>query len=158
MADLGSPITIVSDEKYEKNWAHTGLLESDVNPKPFGDFDINMLGFFKDHLNVKGRSIVTNVYVAERGRNIVGWRDLARLGVILKAGATDPIVLGEVLVASIQPESDSFSHHSLDAVLGKYKTLFEDRIGCVKGFEHAIKFKKRCNTHQAQGKASTIIH
>lgn len=106
MADSGSQITMLSDKTYIESWPNIKLCPTDVNPKAFGEFNIDMLGCFQDALNFKGRSIITKIYVAERGRNIVGSKDLARLGIILKPGPAEPIVLGDIEVGHLSSRRD----------------------------------------------------
>ncbi|KAJ1206714.1 hypothetical protein NDU88_002115 [Pleurodeles waltl] len=82
MADSGSPITILSDVTFDRLWSGKQLHRSDVNPKAFGEFDIAMKGFFMDILDFKSRCINTKIYVAERGRDILGWQDQKDIGII----------------------------------------------------------------------------
>lgn len=45
MADSGSPITILSDVMFFDKWQGSiTLTPKDINPKAFGEFDIEMLG------------------------------------------------------------------------------------------------------------------
>ncbi|XP_069095359.1 gypsy retrotransposon integrase-like protein 1 [Pleurodeles waltl] len=141
MADSGSPITILDKDKFEKVWKNMKLEKSDVNPKAFGEFDINIVGYFCDTLKFKSRSIDTKIYVAENGRNIVGWQDLGRLGIILKPGSTNPIILGDIPCSDVNSVEDTDMYLTLEKVLTDNQDVFANHIGCVKGFEHEIKLK-----------------
>ncbi|KAJ1148227.1 hypothetical protein NDU88_001064 [Pleurodeles waltl] len=101
MADSGSPITILSDVTFDRLWSGKQLQRTDVNPKAFGEFDIAMKGFFTDVLDFKSRCINTKIYVAERGRDILGWQDQAKLCIILRPGHCVPVILGDVPVLSV---------------------------------------------------------
>lgn len=101
MADSGSPITILSDNCFRHNWTNVNLKQSDINPKAFGNFDIHMLGFFEDTLRFESREVFTKIYVAIDGKNIVGWYDLGKLGVILCPGSDHAIQIRDTVVQNV---------------------------------------------------------
>ncbi|KAJ1144670.1 hypothetical protein NDU88_010967 [Pleurodeles waltl] len=103
-ADSGSPLTLISDRTFDSKWQDVRLHETDVSPKAFGEHDIVMKGYFWDSLTFRGRTVRTKIYVAENGRSLVGWKDLAKLGVMLVPGAEDPIVLRDDWVNYVQPD------------------------------------------------------
>ncbi|KAJ1194973.1 hypothetical protein NDU88_004257 [Pleurodeles waltl] len=138
-ADSGSPLTLISDRTFDLKWQDVRLHETDVNPKAFGEHDIMMRGYFWDSLTFRGRTVRTKIYVAEKGRSLVGWKDLAKLGVMLVPGAEDPIVLRDDWVNYVQPED---LHEGLAEVLDKFDSVFENKVGCVRGFVHAIRLKE----------------
>ncbi|KAJ1177043.1 hypothetical protein NDU88_002307 [Pleurodeles waltl] len=78
-ADSGSPLTLISDRTFDSKWQDVRLHETDVSPKAFGEHDIVMKGYFWDFLTFRGRTVRTKIYVAENGRSLVGWKDLAKL-------------------------------------------------------------------------------
>ncbi|KAJ1116704.1 hypothetical protein NDU88_004910 [Pleurodeles waltl] len=78
-ADSGSPLTLISDRTFDSKWQDVRLHETDVSPKAFGEHDIVMKGYFWDSLAFRGRTVRTKIYVAENGRSLVGWKDLAKL-------------------------------------------------------------------------------
>ncbi|KAJ1089007.1 hypothetical protein NDU88_002161 [Pleurodeles waltl] len=78
-ADSGSPLTLISDRTFDSKWQDVRLHEMDVSPKAFGEHDIVMKGYFWDSLTFRGRTVRTKIYVAENGRSLVGWKDLAKL-------------------------------------------------------------------------------
>ncbi|KAJ1080327.1 hypothetical protein NDU88_000546 [Pleurodeles waltl] len=120
-ADSGSPLTLISDRTFDLKWQDVRLHETDVNPKAFGDHDIVMMGYFWDSLTFRGRTVRTKIYVAEKGRSLVGWKDLAKLGVMLVPGADDPIVLRDDWVNYVRPDD---LHEGLAEVLGKFDSVF----------------------------------
>ncbi|KAJ1169768.1 hypothetical protein NDU88_001659 [Pleurodeles waltl] len=138
-ADSGSPLTLISDRTFDLKWQDVRLHETDVNPKAFGEHDIVMKGYFWDSLTFRGRTVRTKIYVAEKGRSLVGWKDLAKLGVMLVPGAEDPIVLRDDWVNYVQPED---LHEGLAEVLEEFDSVFENKVGCVRGFVHAIRLKE----------------
>ncbi|KAJ1197462.1 hypothetical protein NDU88_001320 [Pleurodeles waltl] len=138
-ADSGSPLTLSSDRTFELKWQDVRLHETDVNPKAFGEHDIVMRWYFWDSLTFRGRTVKTKIYVAEKGRSLVGWKDLAKLGVMLVPGAEDPIVLRDDWVNYVQPED---LHEGLAEVLEEFDSVFENKVGCVRGFVHAIRLKE----------------
>ncbi|KAJ1181958.1 hypothetical protein NDU88_007157 [Pleurodeles waltl] len=71
-ADSGSPLTLISDRTFDLKWQNVRLHETDVNPKAFGEHDILMRGYFWDSLTFRGRTVRTKIYVAEKGRSLVG--------------------------------------------------------------------------------------
>ncbi|KAJ1218336.1 hypothetical protein NDU88_005917 [Pleurodeles waltl] len=123
-ADSGSPLTLISDRTFDLKWQDVRLHETDVNPKAFGDHDIVMMGYFWDSLTFRGRTVRTKIYVAEKGRSLVGWKDLAKLGVMLVPGADDPIVLRDDWVNYVRPDD---LHEGLAEVLGKFDSVFENK-------------------------------
>ncbi|KAJ1178848.1 hypothetical protein NDU88_004090 [Pleurodeles waltl] len=123
-ADSGSPLTLISDRTFDLKWQDVRLHETDVNPKAFGEHDIMMRGYFWDSLTFRGRTVRTKIYVAEKGRSLVGWKDLAKLGVMLVPGAEDPIVLRDDWVNYVQPED---LHEGLAEVLDKFDSVFENK-------------------------------
>ncbi|KAJ1188097.1 hypothetical protein NDU88_004862 [Pleurodeles waltl] len=123
-ADSGSPLTLISDRTFDLKWQDVRLHETDVNPKAFGEHDIMMRGYFWDSLTFRGRMVRTKIYVAEKGRSLVGWKDLAKLGVMLVPGAEDPIVLRDDGVNYVQPED---LHEGLAEVLDKFDSVFENK-------------------------------
>ncbi|KAJ1181947.1 hypothetical protein NDU88_007146 [Pleurodeles waltl] len=138
-ADSGSPLTLISDRTFDSKWQDVRLHEKDVSPKAFGEHDIVMKGYFWDSLTFRGRTVRTKIYVAEKGRSLVGWKDLAKLGVMLVPGAEDPIVLRDDWVNYVQPDD---LHEGLAEVLEIFDSVFENKVGCVRGFVHAIRLKK----------------
>ncbi|KAJ1089440.1 hypothetical protein NDU88_002591 [Pleurodeles waltl] len=138
-ADSGSPLTLISDRTFDLKWQNVRLHETDVNPNAFGEHNILMRGYFWDSLTFRGRTVRTKIYVAEKGRSLVGWKDLAKLGVMLVPGAEDPIVLRDDWVNYVQPED---LHEGLAEVLDKFDSVFENKVGCVRGFVHAIRLKE----------------
>ncbi|KAJ1158504.1 hypothetical protein NDU88_011192 [Pleurodeles waltl] len=138
-ADSGSPLTLISDRTFDSKWQDVRLHETDVSPKAFGEQDIVMKGYFWDSLTFRGRTVRTKIYVAENGRSLVGWKDLAKLGVMLVPGAEDPIVLRDDWVNYVQPDD---LHDGLAEVLEMFDSVFENKVGCVRGFVHAIRLKK----------------
>ncbi|KAJ1181331.1 hypothetical protein NDU88_006539 [Pleurodeles waltl] len=138
-ADSGSPLTLISDRTFDLKWQNVRLHETDVNPKAFGEHDIVMRGYFWDSLTFRGCTVRTKIYVAEKGRSLVGWKDLAKLGVMLVPGAEDPIVLRDDWVNYVQPED---LHEGLAEVLDEFDPVFENKVGCVRGFVHAIRLKE----------------
>ncbi|KAJ1160524.1 hypothetical protein NDU88_001026 [Pleurodeles waltl] len=123
-ADSGSPITLISDRTFDLKWQDVRLHETDANPKAFGEHDIVMRGYFWDSLTFRGRTVRTKIYVAEKGRSLVGWKDLAKLGVVLVPGAEDPIVLRDDWVNYVQPED---LHEGLAEVLDEFDSVFENK-------------------------------
>ncbi|KAJ1148243.1 hypothetical protein NDU88_001080 [Pleurodeles waltl] len=138
-ADSSSPLTLISDRTFDSKWQDVRLHETDVSPKAFGEHDIVMKGYFWDSLTFRGRTVRTKIYVAEKGRSLVGWKDLAKLGVMLVPGAEDPIVLRDDWVNYVQPDD---LHEGLAEVLEIFDSVFENKVGCVRGFVHAIRLKK----------------
>ncbi|KAJ1143322.1 hypothetical protein NDU88_009632 [Pleurodeles waltl] len=138
-ADSGSPLTLISDRTFDSKWQDVRLHETDVSPKAFGEHDIVMKGYFWDSLTFRGRTVRTKIYVAENGRSLVGWKDLAKLGVMPVPGAEDPIVLRDDWVNYVQPDD---LHDGLAEVLEMFDSVFENKVGCVRGFVHAIRLKK----------------
>ncbi|KAJ1164855.1 hypothetical protein NDU88_005288 [Pleurodeles waltl] len=138
-ADSGSPLTLISDRTFDSKWQDVRLHETDVSPKAFGEHDIVMKGYFWDSLTFRGRTVRTKIYVAENGRSLVGWKDLEKLGVMLVPGAEDPIVLRDDWVNYVQPDD---LHDGLAEVLEMFDSVFENKVGCVRGFVHAIRLKK----------------
>ncbi|KAJ1107503.1 hypothetical protein NDU88_004893 [Pleurodeles waltl] len=138
-ADSGSPLTLISDRTFDSKWQDVRLHETDVSPKAFGEHDIVMKGYFWDSLTFRGRTVRTKIYVAENGRSFVGWKDLAKLSVMLVPGAEDPIVLRDDWVNYVQPDD---LHDGLAEVLEMFDSVFENKVGCVRGFVHAIRLKK----------------
>ncbi|KAJ1183891.1 hypothetical protein NDU88_000701 [Pleurodeles waltl] len=138
-ADSGSPFTLISDRTFDSKWQDVRLHETDVSPKAFGEHDIVMKGYFWDSLTFRGRTVRTKIYVAENGRSLVGWKDLAKLGVMLVPGAEDPIVLRDDWVNYVQPDD---LHYGLAEVLEMFDSVFENKVGCVRGFVHDIRLKK----------------
>ncbi|KAJ1175177.1 hypothetical protein NDU88_000468 [Pleurodeles waltl] len=138
-ADSGSPLTLISDRTFDLKWQDVRLHETDVSPKAFGEHDIVMKGYFWDSLTFRGRTVRTKIYVAEKGRSLVGWKDLAKLGVMLVPGAEDPIVLRDDWVNYVQPDD---LHEGLAEVLEIFDSVLENKVGCVRGFVHAIRLKK----------------
>ncbi|KAJ1190572.1 hypothetical protein NDU88_007310 [Pleurodeles waltl] len=124
-ADSGSPLTLISDRTFDLKWQGVRLHETDVNPKAFGEHDIVMMGYFWDSLTFRGRTVRTKIYVAEKGRSLVGWKDLAKLGVMLVPGAEDPIVLRDDWVNYVRPDD---LHEGLAEVLGKFDSVFENKL------------------------------
>ena len=93
MADSGSPVTILSNDTYNSLFMSKVLLASDINPKAYGGSDIPMLGYFNGELIFMDRVITTKIYIAKKKeKNIVGWRDLAKMRVILVPGSSTPVV------------------------------------------------------------------
>ncbi|KAJ1194940.1 hypothetical protein NDU88_004224 [Pleurodeles waltl] len=123
-ADSGSPLTLISDRTFDLKWQDVRLHETDANPKAFGEHDIVMRGYFWDSLTFRGRTVRTKIYVAEKGRSLVGWKDLAKLGVVLVPGAEDPIVLRDDWVNYVQPED---LHEGLAEVLDEFDSVFENK-------------------------------
>ncbi|KAJ1087499.1 hypothetical protein NDU88_000668 [Pleurodeles waltl] len=138
-ADSGSPLTLISDRTFDSKWQDVRLHETDVSPKAFGEHDIVMKGYFWDSLTFRGCTVRTKIYVAENGRSLVRWKDLAKLGVMLVPGAEDPIVLRDDWVNYVQPDD---LHDGLAEVLEMFDSVFENKVGCVRGFVHAIRLKK----------------
>ncbi|KAJ1139149.1 hypothetical protein NDU88_005526 [Pleurodeles waltl] len=123
-ADSGSPLSLISDRTFDLKWQDVRLHETDANPKAFGEHDIVMRGYFWDSLTFRGRTVRTKIYVAEKGRSLVGWKDLAKLGVVLVPGAEDPIVLRDDWVNYVQPED---LHEGLAEVLDEFDSVFENK-------------------------------
>ena len=55
-----------------------------------------MLGYFISELVCLGRSTLTKMYVALKGRDIIGWKDLEKLHIHLIPGADKPVVLAQI--------------------------------------------------------------
>ncbi|KAJ1208639.1 hypothetical protein NDU88_004022 [Pleurodeles waltl] len=134
----------MTDTTFDSKWQDVRLHETDLSPKAFGEHDIVMKGYFWDSLTFRGRTVRTKIYVAENGRSLVGWKDLAKLGVMLVPGAEDPIVLRDDWVNYVQPDD---LHDGLAEVLEMFDSVFENKVGCVRGFVHAIRLKKGCPTN-----------
>lgn len=102
MADSGSQITILRDSYFFEKWQRkVHLSEPDLTPKAFGEKEIDMLGFFVTDVVILDRKINTKVYVAKKGKNIVGWKDLARLGLYFIPGDYMPIRVKESLICNL---------------------------------------------------------
>ncbi|KAJ1169131.1 hypothetical protein NDU88_001037 [Pleurodeles waltl] len=123
-ADSGSPLTLISDRTFDSKWQDVRLHETDVSPKAFGEHNIVMKGYFWDSLTFRGHTVRTKIYVAENGRSLVGWKDLAKLGVMLVPGAEDPIVLRDDWVNYVQPDD---LHDGLAEVLEMFDSVFENK-------------------------------
>ncbi|KAJ1107993.1 hypothetical protein NDU88_005378 [Pleurodeles waltl] len=117
-ADSGSPLTLISDRTFDSKWQDVRLHETDVSPKAFGEHDVVMKGYFWDSLTFRGRTVRTKIYVAENGRSLVGWKDQAKLGVMLVPGAEDPIVLKDDLVRAIRDAPCPGDKDALRSFLG----------------------------------------
>ncbi|KAJ1168977.1 hypothetical protein NDU88_000889 [Pleurodeles waltl] len=117
-ADSGSPLTLISDRTFDSKWQDVRLHETDVSLKAFGEHDIVMKGYFWDSLTFRGHTVRTKIYVAENGRSLVGWKDLAKLGVMLVPGAEDPIVLKDDLVRAIRDAPCPGDKDALRSFLG----------------------------------------
>ncbi|KAJ1107504.1 hypothetical protein NDU88_004894 [Pleurodeles waltl] len=148
MADSGSPLTLISDRTFELKWQDVRLHKTDVNPKAFGEHDIVMRGYFWDSLTFRGRTVKTKIYVAEKGRSLVGWKDLAKLGVMLVPGAEDPIVLRDDWVNYVQPED---LHEGLAEVLEEFHSVFENKEIEVASDE-SLRVKERIMAKQESNK------
>ncbi|KAJ1169247.1 hypothetical protein NDU88_001153 [Pleurodeles waltl] len=152
-ADSGSPLTLISDRTFDLKWQDVRLHETDVNPKAFGEHDILMRGYFWDSLTFRGHTVRTKIYVAEKGRSLVGWKDLAKLGVMLVPGAEDPIVLRDDWVNYVQPED---LHEGLAEVLDKFDSVFENKPirivdGCDAGGRRDEDKKRSARTRAGGG-------
>ena len=89
-----------------------------------------MSGYFKDNISYKDRTVFSKIYVAQRGYNILGWRDQGLIGMVLRPGTDCPISL----VGMIE-------HSNIDSILRIHKELFREKLGVVKNFEHKIVLK-----------------
>ncbi|KAJ1189087.1 hypothetical protein NDU88_005838 [Pleurodeles waltl] len=140
MADSGSPVTIIADVTYRRYWPITKVLnDAHISPKAFGDHDIELLGYFLSSLSILGRSTMTKIYAAVDGRDIIGWKDLAKLGIVLRPGFDNSIILGEmpIEVSEISLPVTNIS----ESFTKKYPEVFANVIGVVQGFEHCIRLK-----------------
>ncbi|KAJ1196613.1 hypothetical protein NDU88_000479 [Pleurodeles waltl] len=153
-ADSGSPLTLISDRTFDSKWQDVRLHETDVSPKAFGEHDIVMKGYFWDSLTFRGRTVRTKIYVSEKGRSLVGWKDLAKLGVMLVPGAEDPIVLRDDWVNYVQPDD---LHEGLAEVLEIFDSVFENKWYDMKeeieaGSDERLRVKARIMAKQESNK------
>ncbi|KAJ1148244.1 hypothetical protein NDU88_001081 [Pleurodeles waltl] len=153
-ADSSSPLTLISDRTFDSKWQDVRLHETDVSPKAFGEHDIVMKGYFWDSLTFRGRTVRTKIYVAEKGRSLVGWKDLAKLGVMLVPGAEDPIVLRDDWVNYVQPDD---LHEGLAEVLEIFDSVFENKWYDMKkeieaGSDERLRVKARIMAKQESNK------
>lgn len=152
MADSGAPITVPANTTFYNSWGHSFSLQApDIFPKAFGEKDIELLGFFVGTLQILERSTETKIYIAVKGRDLVGWKDLAKLGIILKSGHKDPIVLGDTPLRSID-NSNFTKTDPLTLLKNNFPSVFKDRIGTIKGFEHVIRLQANATpvTHKVR--------
>ncbi|KAJ1152401.1 hypothetical protein NDU88_005176 [Pleurodeles waltl] len=92
MADLGSPITILRDSTFLDEWGHKiELMPTDINLKAIGEKEIEMIGYFQVDIECLSRSANSKVYVAIKGKKIIGWKDLAKMGLYLVPGSENHI-------------------------------------------------------------------
>lgn len=100
--------------------------------------DIDMLGFFLEKLKCLGREVLTKIYVAKKGKVILGWRDLTKLGLMLILGSPNPLRVCDVNLASTHdPEQDTLSE-----MVKIFPDVFTNKMGVIDKFEHRIKLKK----------------
>ncbi|KAJ1141911.1 hypothetical protein NDU88_008239 [Pleurodeles waltl] len=95
LADSGSPYTLVGDKNWERIFEKLDiqLRKPDINPGGYGGTKIDFIGYTVMRINFKGRETVGKVYVAKRGKNLLGWRHQKDLGIILNPNAIDHVML-----------------------------------------------------------------
>ncbi|KAJ1191088.1 hypothetical protein NDU88_000404 [Pleurodeles waltl] len=155
-ADSGSPLTLISDRTFDSKWQDVRLHETDVSPKAFGEHDVVMKGYFWDSLTFRGRTVRTKIYVAENGRSLVGWKDPAKLGVMLVPGAEDPIVLKDDLVRAIRDAPCPGDKDALRSFLGLseyYSKFMQGYATTVEPLRKLLRKNKKYTWTQEQSTA-----
>lgn len=95
MADSGSPWTIIRRDYCSESLGElvdfNSLHESDIVAHNFDGSNIDFLGFKEVFIEFKGNSANIKLYIAFKGVNVLGWRDQAKLGIVLNPRNKDPV-------------------------------------------------------------------
>ena len=140
----------LSENTFREKWSDQFLTKTDINPKAFGNCDIVMLVFFLDFLSNQAHSIRAKIYFAVNGRDLIGWMDLGKLGIVLCPGTDTPISLGELTVHCISMSNSqelfvsdnvqclSGPNTEVQNILDSHQSVFADAVGIVKGLNTVL--------------------
>ncbi|KAJ1123509.1 hypothetical protein NDU88_001978 [Pleurodeles waltl] len=127
MAASGSPWTIITTDYFKQKFKDVWRM-SDFTAEGFDGTAIDIKGYVDTEIEFKGRLANIKLYVAEKGVNALGWRDQAKLGIILNPRACKPVLM-------IEESKDR------DAIVLKFPQVFTDVLGKLKNYSHKIKLK-----------------
>ena len=128
LVDSGAKITMITQALFRHKWGDRPLSPPDRCPVSYEGQKIDLLGYFEDTMEFRGRRIKGKVYVAVKGLDILGWYHQGLFRMILKTGAKE-----QVLVVGINEESEKWK--------AKYPKVFGESLGKIKGFKHKIRIK-----------------
>ncbi|KAJ1206368.1 hypothetical protein NDU88_001774 [Pleurodeles waltl] len=132
MADSGSPWAIVTSnyfkQKFKDVWRISYLVLPDIIAEGFDGTAIDIKGYVDTEVGFKGRLANIKLYVAEKGVNVLGWRDQAKLAIILNPRACEPVMVIEEI-------------NEMDGIVSKFPHVFTDVLGKLRNYSHKIKLK-----------------
>ncbi|KAJ1123459.1 hypothetical protein NDU88_001928 [Pleurodeles waltl] len=132
MADSGSPCTIITTDcfkqKFKDVWRMSDLFFPDIIAEGFDGTAIDIKDYVDTEIEFKGGLAHIKLYVTEKAVNVLGWRDQAKLGIILNPRACEPVLMIE-------------ESNEMDAIVLKLPQVFTDVLGKLKNYSHKIKLK-----------------
>ncbi|KAJ1122300.1 hypothetical protein NDU88_000793 [Pleurodeles waltl] len=100
----------------------------DIIAEGFDGTAIDIKGYVDTEIEFKGKLANIKLYVADKGVNALGWRDQAKLGIILNPRACEPVMMIE-------------ESNEMDGIVSKFPQVFTDVLGKLKNYSHKIKLK-----------------
>lgn len=133
LADSGSPWTIISKQYCLEMLGEVidcdALCKPDLTAQNFDGSCINFLGFQEVPITFQQSKAFIKLYVAVKGVNVLGWRDQAKLGIVLNPRKREPVMV----IAVTTDFAEQF--------VGLFPDVFTEKLGKLKGFSHTIKVK-----------------
>lgn len=87
MADSGSPWTIITEKYCSESFGDlfdlNSLCKPDIVAQNFDGSNIDFMGFREVLVEFKESTALIKLYIAFKGVNVLGWRDQAKLGIVL---------------------------------------------------------------------------
>lgn len=139
--DSGAKISLIPREVFDLHIKQNVILNKpDIRAKGYGGEPITLSGYFNGTVKFKGRCANGKIYVSDRGDALVSWTHQRDLGVILDPNESPSVILkprGEALMLN-EVESDN------GGVMfqREFPLVFEERLGCLKGYAHKIVLKE----------------
>lgn len=134
MADSGSFFTLIGPENWKK-LTNTPLRKSFIKPVAYGGKSVQVVGEFDCNLAFKGHSTQATIYVAEDEASLLGWLEQKNLGIILDPNSQEQVLLRkEITISAVGVTMNDWK--------ASFPTVFNETLGCIKGFSHQIMLKQ----------------
>lgn len=133
LADSGSPWTVITKQYCLEMLGEVidcdALCKPDITAQNFDGSCIDFLGFQEVPITFQQSKAFIKLYVAVKGVNVLGWRDQAKLGIVLNPRKREPVMV----IAVTTDFAEQF--------VGLFPDVFTEKLGKLKGFSHRIKVK-----------------
>lgn len=131
MVDTGSAFSVLSKDVY------IDLLKKDLKdltptaltPTVYGDLPLTFLGKWTAVLQWNQTSVSADVYVVLKGDTLLGWDQIVSLGLTIHPSKVNPI------------HCVSDQQTQLKEICREFPTVFEEKIGKVKGYKCKIQLR-----------------